>query len=94
MLLQKFRRYSFNLFNFNLADKKLAAFRLQLNFSFVDGYYYFPKAAEDYLGGSFDAWAIRNGVIKGALVPEIPGKLAQEKKNKVVDLFFRRFLVK
>ena len=65
-----------------------------LNFSFVDGYYYFPKAAEGYRGGSFDAWAIRNGVIKGALVPEIPGKLAQEKKNKVVDLFFRRFLVK
>lgn len=65
-----------------------------LNFSFVDGYHYFSAAAEGYLGGSFDAWAIRNGVIKGALVPEIPGKLTQEKKNKVVDLFFRRFLVK
>ena len=65
-----------------------------LNFSFVDGYHYFPKAAEGYSGGSFDAWAIRNGVVRGALVPEIPGKLTQGKKNKVVDLFFRRFLVK
>lgn len=65
-----------------------------LNYTFEEGYHYFSAAAEGYLGGSFDAWAIRNGVIKGALVPEIPGKLAQEKKNKLVDLFFRRFLVK
>ncbi|MFZ2202652.1 MAG: hypothetical protein WAV56_04670 [Microgenomates group bacterium] len=65
-----------------------------LNYTFEEGYHYFSVAAEGYLGGSFDAWAIRNGVIKGALVPEIPGKMDQEKKNKVVDLFFRRFLLK
>lgn len=65
-----------------------------LNYTFEEGYHSFSIAAEGYLGGSFDAWAIRNGVLKGALVPEVPGRLAQEKKNKLVDLFFRRFLVK
>ena len=64
-----------------------------LNYTFEDGYHYFSKAAGGYLGGSFDAWAIRNGVIRGALIPEIPGKLTKEKKNEVVDLFFRRFLL-
>ena len=63
-----------------------------LDYIFEEGYHYISE--KGYLGGSFDAWAIRNGVIGGALVPEIPGKLIQEKKNKVVDLFFRRFLLK
>ncbi len=64
-----------------------------LNLAFVDGYHYFSAPKNGYPGGGFDAWAFRNKVIKGFLNPEIPGKLSQEKKNKVVDLFFRRFLL-
>lgn len=65
-----------------------------LNYTFEEGYRYFTKAVEGYRGGSFDAWAIRNGVLKKALIPEVPGKLSQAKKNKVVDLFFHKFLLK
>lgn len=65
-----------------------------LNFIFEDGYRFFGTSVEGYGGGSFDAWATRNGVVKRTLVPEIPGHLSQTKKNKVVDLFFRHFLLK
>ncbi len=64
-----------------------------LDFIFEDGYRFFAAPVEGYDGGSFDAWAMRNGVIRRALVPEIPGRLSQRLKNKIVDLFFREFLL-
>ncbi len=65
-----------------------------LNLSFVDGYHFFSAPKNGYPGGAFDAWAFRNKIINRFLNPEIPGKLIQKKKNEVVDLFFRSFLLK
>lgn len=62
-----------------------------LNQTFFDGYYFGEVSAE---GGMFDSWAVRQGIIKRALVPEIPGHLSQKTKNEAVDLFFRYFLLK
>lgn len=64
-----------------------------LNYTFTEGYHYWSVPVEGYEGGSFDAWATRNKVVKKALIPEIPGHLSQDKKNKVVDLFFQKILL-
>jgi hypothetical protein len=64
-----------------------------LDYTFENGYRYFPAPVEGHNGGSFDAWATRNGVVKRTLVPEIPGHLPQKKKNLIVDLFFKLFLL-
>lgn len=65
-----------------------------LNYTFDEGYHYWDVPEGGYQGGSFDAWLSRNGVARKILIPEIPGQLDREKKNKIVDLFFRYFLVK
>ncbi|OGD69735.1 hypothetical protein A3A84_01020 [Candidatus Collierbacteria bacterium RIFCSPLOWO2_01_FULL_50_23] len=64
-----------------------------LNYTFTEGYHYWSVPVKGYEGGSFDAWATRNKVVKKALIPEIPGHLSQDKKNKVVDLFFQKILL-
>lgn len=61
-----------------------------LGYLFKDGYGYFPKP--DVESGVF-GWGMKNGFISKSLEPEIPGKLSGEIKEKMVDLFFRCFLV-
>ncbi len=60
-----------------------------LNYLFTDGYttYDLPNR------GAFDTWAVENGVAKKAATPEIPGRLSQILKDRIVDLFFQKFLV-
>lgn len=65
----------------------------ELNYTFTDGYHFWPVLENGYPGGSFNEWATRNGIPK-ALLPEVPGHLTQDKKNEIVDLFFRYFLLK
>jgi len=66
------------------------------NYTFNEDYHYhyWNVSVGSHEGGSFDAWASRNRVIQKALIPEVPGHLSQESKNKIVDLFFRYFLLK
>lgn len=39
--------------------------------------------------GTFESWAISKVVAQRVIVPEVPGKISQELKDKVVDAFFR-----
>ena len=60
---------------------------------FVDGYKYFGTETLNPASGFFADWAFSNGIIGRYLNPEIPGRLEQDKKDKLVDLLFQHFLV-
>ncbi len=64
-----------------------------LNYIFEDGYHLAIVFPEEYKVGSVDAWAMRSGLVKKSLIPEIPGQMNQSRKNKIVDLFFRHILL-
>lgn len=63
----------------------------KLSYLFVDGYRHFNlgdvKEALSY-------WAADHRIIKKSLEPEIPTHLTREKKNELVDLIFRHFLIR
>ncbi len=61
-----------------------------LGYFFKNGYGYFPKP--DVESGVF-GWGLKKGFITKSVEPEIPSKLPQEIKDKMVDLFFWCFLV-
>jgi len=48
-----------------------------------------PKAKEN---GTFSAWALKRGIVKRMIVPEIPGKLTFSQRQLVVDMFFEFLL--
>lgn len=66
-----------------------------LKYEFVEGYRHVPRPEGGYKeSGEFDYWSINRNFVRYALIPEIPEKLNQEIKDKIVDLFFRQFLLK
>lgn len=64
-----------------------------LNYVFKEGYRYWPLPIGGYGTGTFDAWAINNGVVGRVLIPEVPNNLAQELKDRIVERFFVYFLI-
>ena len=63
-----------------------------LGITFHEGYHYFPPVHENK-DGFFSDWAFTKGVIKRYLNPEIPGKLDQIRKDKLVEILFNQLLV-
>lgn len=62
--------------------------------TFVDGYHFYPvKKVFTNKFGFFSDWGFVNKVFKRYINPEIPGQLAQGKKNKVADLIFRYLIL-
>lgn len=60
-----------------------------LGHQFIDGYIRIPQDRCLQDNGTFEHWAMRRGIIKRILTPEIPGKLPKNKKQQLVELFFR-----
>lgn len=66
-----------------------------LGYKITDGYRYFPQPKGGYQEtGELEYWAINRNLIHNILTPEVPTHLSSEKKNDLVDLFFRHFLLK
>lgn len=59
---------------------------------FVDGYHWWPPIKENK-NGFFPDWAFTKGYIKRYLNPEIPGKLPIAKKDQLVELYFKHFIL-
>jgi hypothetical protein len=45
------------------------------------------------LNGTFDDWAIKNGIIKRLIMPEIPTSLSTEKKEQIIDRIFTELII-
>lgn len=59
-----------------------------LNYNFVEGYCYCPKSDDAFIDGTFEDWAMSNGVIKRWIMPEIPSTIKFSVKKKIVaDIF-------
>ena len=63
-----------------------------LGITFHEGYHYFPPVHENK-DGFFSDWAFSKRIIKRYLNPEIPGKLDQNRKDKLVEILFNQLLV-
>lgn len=59
----------------------------------IDGYIGIPRDFYQQDNGIFEHWAMRRGIIKRILTPEIPGKLPKNKKQQLVELFFRQVIL-
>lgn len=57
----------------------------------VNGYTSFSV---DHTDNSLDAWLRFSGRSKRSLVPEVPGLVAKETKDKIVDAIFRHLIIK
>lgn len=59
-----------------------------------DGHFVCSKEENEEENGFLWTWLYRNKKIKRIILPEIPGKVSQEKKDEIVDVFFREVILK
>ena len=85
---QAARSYGFKLFN-GIDDHSDPA----LGYQVIDGYVGMPPDFYLQNNGTFENWAMRHGIIKRVLIPEIPGKLPKNKKQQLTELFFRQVIL-
>jgi len=64
-----------------------------LGFKIEDGYLHSPVTISTTTSGFFTSWLIKNRLVKHALVFEIPGKVNQKLKDKLVDLLIKKLLI-
>ena len=65
-----------------------------LGYEFKEGYRKFIEGKDDKSNGMITVWAMVEKGVNECLVPEIPGILSMEKKELIVDTFFKDLLIK
>lgn len=63
-----------------------------LGYEFVDGYGLSVFDGADY-DGSFEHWALREGITKHWIMPEVPTSLKRSKKAKIVESIFEHLVL-
>lgn len=65
-----------------------------LGYEFKEGYKKFIEMNNDKNNGMITVWAMLEKGVNECLVPETPGILSMEKKELIVDTFFKDLLIK
>ena len=65
-----------------------------LGYEFINGYRYFsPSSLKKNKYGMFGTWACSKRIINRSIVPEVPGRLPQPMKDRLVRLVFEKLLI-
>ncbi|MFH0773389.1 MAG: hypothetical protein V1922_03700 [bacterium] len=64
-----------------------------LGYKFTDGYATTRHKKREKENGPFESWAISQGISSRCFTPEIPAKLKQEVKDKIVEAFFTDLII-
>lgn len=64
-----------------------------LGHHFVNGYLSLSVDKKIANSGTFEAWAIKKGLARRALTPEIPGQVSRRQKQQIIELIFQHFVL-